>query len=220
MSLNLKFNVLEETNSLILIDCTGDYSNENKGGWGGPNPKRSDVTSSVMEIEGPWQALAPNFNPVNTVLSSNQQNFVPPNPTGQPVGAIVPIIATLNLLDKFPNSKDYGYEIFPSMIPGLNGNIKSGKYTFRWTVEGAYTSGIKFKRQTLWVGVFMNNVFCCVDKQLPKTDLYAFKDPKQRAFIEMSNFLDAACLAKKCGNYEKADEIIQYLNQQCVCTTC
>jgi hypothetical protein len=56
MSLNLKIDASEETNSFIVYDCTGNNKYDNPGGWGPPNPEIKNITSSVLYITPPDHA--------------------------------------------------------------------------------------------------------------------------------------------------------------------
>lgn len=63
MALQIKLSTKEFKRSFAVFDETGDYSKDNPGGWGGPNPRRQDVDSSLLQIQGPQLPLAPNFDP-------------------------------------------------------------------------------------------------------------------------------------------------------------
>lgn len=53
MSLQLKISATEQKNSIILYECTGNYSINNKGGYGLPNPKIEDVSEAYFEVKTP-----------------------------------------------------------------------------------------------------------------------------------------------------------------------
>lgn len=57
MSIVLQISVTEEKNSIIFYDCTGPFSfQDNKGGFGIPNQKITDVVDAYIEIKRPdWQ---------------------------------------------------------------------------------------------------------------------------------------------------------------------
>lgn len=56
MSLQLQISAVEEGNSIIVYDCTGNYSHSNTGGYGGLNPKRDDVVEMYFDIKTPtWK---------------------------------------------------------------------------------------------------------------------------------------------------------------------
>lgn len=49
-----KISVTEESpSSFIVYDCTGKYSGQNPGGYGGPNFKISDIESYTLYVQGP-----------------------------------------------------------------------------------------------------------------------------------------------------------------------
>lgn len=53
MGLELKISATEEKNSIYLYDCTGNYSFENKGGWGIQNSKIESVIEAFYEVRPP-----------------------------------------------------------------------------------------------------------------------------------------------------------------------
>lgn len=53
MSLEVKISLDEKTNSFVIFNCTGNYSGDNKGGYGPPNYKASDIQESYLEIQPP-----------------------------------------------------------------------------------------------------------------------------------------------------------------------
>lgn len=50
MSLRLKIQLREAKNSILITECTGKHSGDNKGGWGIPNYDLSMVTKAQFEI--------------------------------------------------------------------------------------------------------------------------------------------------------------------------
>jgi hypothetical protein len=223
MALQIKLSTKEFKRSFAIFDETGDYSKDNPGGWGGPNPRRQDVDSSIVQIQGPQLPLAPNFDPQNAILNPapGSQPYVIPQPNGLPVPTLTPLYANLQLVGNFPNLKHYGYEILPNMVGSVQNNkIISGLWTFQWIVNGITLQNTAFQSQRMLIDVFMNDVTCCVDKQTDKLNKHSFEDNKSRAIIELGVLLESACKSKKCGKYNEADETIRFLNGQCVCVTC
>ena len=53
MSLRLKIDASEESNSFIVYDCTGNQKYDNPGGWNAPNPEIKKITSSTLFITPP-----------------------------------------------------------------------------------------------------------------------------------------------------------------------
>lgn len=53
MGLSLKIDVIEEKGSCTVLDCTGLFSYDNKGGYGVQNPRVEDVSSSFLEVFPP-----------------------------------------------------------------------------------------------------------------------------------------------------------------------
>ena len=50
MSLRLKISAKETKKAIVITECTGKYSGDNKGGWGLPNPDITQVTKAQFEI--------------------------------------------------------------------------------------------------------------------------------------------------------------------------
>lgn len=223
MALQLKISATEFIKSFAVFNKTGEYSKDNPGGFGGPNPRIEDITSSIIQIEGPMVPSSPNFDPQQAILNSppGSNAYVPPPANGQPLGAINPLSANLQLVGNFPNKKNLGYEITPYVIgSGINTSITSGKWTIRWTVSGIDIRKNPFTCQTLLVVVFINNVTCCVSKQTDKLTVKSFDILKDKAIIQMGVLLRGARKSIECGKFDDADQTIRFLNQQCVCVTC
>lgn len=53
MSLQIKISAEETEISILVYDCTGHFSGENKDGYSGQNPQMSDIISSTLFIQGP-----------------------------------------------------------------------------------------------------------------------------------------------------------------------
>lgn len=222
MGLLLKISAEELVKSFATFDKTGNYSKDNPGGWGGPNPRIQDITSSILQIEGPLTGPSPNFDPQQAILNTppGSNAYVNP-PANGIVGQLQPLSAKINLTGNFPNKMDYGYEIIPPMIGTISTTkITSGKWTLLWTVSGVDIKGNAFSTQTMLIVVFIKDVTCCVDKQTQNLHRSSFEDHKHRAIIELGVLLYVACKAIKCGKYDDANNTIQYLNQNCICLTC
>ena len=69
MSLQTEISVKENQNSFTVYDCTGKYSGDNKTGYGTPNQKLSDIVSSILYIQSPYDTTEyPNKLDVTGVL--------------------------------------------------------------------------------------------------------------------------------------------------------
>lgn len=53
MGLQLSISAKEEKKSIFLFECTGSYSFDNKGGYGGLNPKVTDAVEAYVEVQTP-----------------------------------------------------------------------------------------------------------------------------------------------------------------------
>jgi hypothetical protein len=52
-SLNIQIKTEEELSSFLVYECTGKYSSENTGGFGGSNHRANQITKSTLYIKGP-----------------------------------------------------------------------------------------------------------------------------------------------------------------------
>lgn len=57
-SLRLRIKVKETKSAIVVNECTGKYSGDNKGGWGNPNPELSGVAKAQFEIWMPKATAA------------------------------------------------------------------------------------------------------------------------------------------------------------------
>lgn len=53
MSLIIKIDTCEESNSFLVFDKTGNYNGDNKGGYGSPNYSADKIIESYIEVQGP-----------------------------------------------------------------------------------------------------------------------------------------------------------------------
>lgn len=53
MGLQVNIKAEEKENAFVVFDCTGRYSGDNKGGFGGANPHINSVVESVLFVQGP-----------------------------------------------------------------------------------------------------------------------------------------------------------------------
>jgi hypothetical protein len=53
MGLEIKIDAQEKKDYFLVFDCTGSYSSENKGGYGGANQKITDVLKATLFVQGP-----------------------------------------------------------------------------------------------------------------------------------------------------------------------
>ncbi len=63
MSLRLKISAKETRGAIVINECTGKYSGDNKGGYGSPNPDINQVTKAQFEVYQP-EHLMPQIIPV------------------------------------------------------------------------------------------------------------------------------------------------------------
>lgn len=53
MSLEINISAEEQEDSILVFDCTGSFSGDNKGGYSGSNPQISDIILSTLFIQTP-----------------------------------------------------------------------------------------------------------------------------------------------------------------------
>lgn len=212
-NLQLSISVEEQANSFFVYDCTGDFNQkDNIGGWGGTNPKITDITTSVIIV-----TPTPNPN-LPFVLTPNQVDTIVITPT-------TPQSYQVNVYPDFPNGTDntQGYEILPYMIDNANNIIPSGKCRIQWDVTGIQTIGLNkvpFTASTFIDIVFIKTVTCCVDKLQKQVNVSNFKDKKSKTIIELNNLLTSAENSVECGLPEQANGIIVLLMDNCTCVNC
>lgn len=211
MSLQLSISVEEQANSFFVYNCTGEYHmKDNLGGFGGPNPKITDITTSVITV-----IPTPNPNiPFN--LTPNQVDTIVITPTP-------PQSYQINVYPDFPSTDDKGYETLPYMIGNTTNVIPSGKCRIQLDITGTQTIGVNkipFTSTTFLDVVFIKTVSCCVDKLQKQVNVTNFKDNKSKSIIELGNLLDSAEDSIECGLLDQANGIIRLLEDQCVCVNC
>lgn len=188
MSNQLKISLEEKTNSFVIFECTGNYSGDNKGGYGPPNYKTSDIQESYLEIQPPSVT------------------------TDYPYK----IITTGDL----PNDESIGLEIQPSEVGQKKDEMESGLWKFKFTVVFLLKSGSTVTKTAYLSEVLTKSLECCISEHTGKLDKNAFKDPKQRAAIELSTLFQDVLYQIDTGRYDHANETIEYLKSQCQCQGC
>lgn len=188
MGLQTKITIEELENSFFVHDCTGMYTGDNKGGYGGPNPKIDRVVANILQIE-------------------------PPN-------SKTPYPISLDVSSYLPNKDGIPMEIFPSQVDQTGQMMESGKYKFKYITTTENSAGQQTTVESYSVNVFTKDIACCIDKHADCLTANAFKDDKQKKIIELSNLLDGINYLVNSGNYDKADETIDYVKSQCKCQNC
>jgi hypothetical protein len=186
MAVQLKISTEERENSFVVYDCTGEWSGDNKGGYGGLNPKITDITKAISEIEPP--------------KSSKPYPF------------------SIDVTGDIPNKEGIGFEVFPSQVQLQK--ITSGKWKFKYTVTMTGKGGSNITKTAYLTDVFINDITCCIDALSPALTANPFKSPKEVKILELSNLLENANGLVEAGSYDKADDIIDYMNGQCKCQNC
>lgn len=211
-NLQLSISVEEQANSFFVYNCTGEYHmKDNLGGFGGPNPKITDITTSIITV-----TPTPNPNTPFT-LTPNQVDtiVITPNP---------PQSFSITVYPDFPDDTDKGYEILPYMIGNANNIIPSGKCRIQWDISGIQTIGVNkipFTATTFLDVVFIKTVACCVDKLQKYVNVSNYKDKKSIIIIELENLLETAIYdINECGLLDQANGKIMLLQSQCVCPDC
>lgn len=188
MSLQLKIEVEELIKSFLIFDCTGNYSGDNKGGYGIPNTRKEDIQSYILFVQ-------------------------PPSATTQ-------YPYSIDLTGKLPNTNKTGVEIFPSQVSEGKDYIESGKWKFRIDITSKVGTNGSKTVSFFHAEVFINNVSCCIDRKVSTLDGNAMHDDRQMKIIELSNLLESVYGNIDNGLYDEASKTIEYLNEQCKCTSC
>lgn len=186
MGLNVKISAQEQENSFYVYDCTGNYSSENKGGYGVQNPKMQDVIESFLYIQGP----------------SDKEEYP----------------WKIDVTGSLPNDDGIAYEVVPVEIGQTE--LESGKYKMKLVHFIKDRFGVIKDRTGYGVEVFINNIACCVDSKMPGVDQNAATDPNQKLVIELNAMLVGVKAQISEGLYDKANQTIDYMKQQCKCSGC
>lgn len=121
---------------------------------------------------------------------------------------------------EFPDKDFPAYEIMPNDVGAEE--IESGEWKFKMTV--VFTdpkTGASSTKTAYATEVLTKNVECCIDKMTSgKLRINASNDPKQKLIIELSNLLEDVKKLIGCGQYGKANEVIEYLKSHCKCCGC
>lgn len=209
MSLRLSISAEEQPNSFFVYDCTGSFSAENQGGWGGTNPKITDIQLAILTI------TAPNLHLPTHLTPGQVDTIVIPTPTTP--------IYTLSVNPNFPNATDddQAYEVLPYMVGNNNNTIPSGKWRIQLDVSGTYgINNTPFKASCFVDKVFIKTVACCVDGLQKYVNVNSHEDKKSKSIIELSNLLFSAEKDIECGLLDTADGIIRLLSEGCACVDC
>jgi hypothetical protein len=201
MALNININVVRSLDQLsfTVIDQTGAYNvNSNPGGYGAPNPAVSDFTSCQVGVTM--------CDPV-TLLPTGPQYFINAYPT-------------------LPNSSGNGFSIYNvSLGLAADQKIPDGVYRFSMEIEDINEN----LYSTIETEVFYEIVGCCIDtltieaagcgcsseskkiKDIVKANMWL--GLLRPSVNELGLIVDSAI--ERCGQYEKAAEIIRELQKIC-----
>lgn len=200
MALNININVVRSLDQLsfIITDQTGVYNvNTNPGGYGAPNPVVGDFISANVTVT---------MCDTTTLL-----------PTGQTY--------TINVYPTIPNTTGAGY-LIPNTSLGLAADqkIPDGVYKFYIEMDTNDTT-----YDTTEYEVFYEIVGCCIDtltieaagcgcsseskkiKDIVKANMWL--GLLRPSVNELGQIVDSAI--ERCGQYEKAAEIIRELQKIC-----
>lgn len=134
-----------------------------------------------------------------------------------PPNALAPI--SINVYPDFPNGNSkIGYEILPYVVNMKE--IESGLWNIKLTVSGTTSLGVQFTRVAFCSEIFMESVFCCVDKWQKDLTTECFRSERQKQIILMNNLVESVKYNCECGLNNKASTIIEFLKGNCICVGC
>lgn len=120
----------------------------------------------------------------------------------------------IDVYPTLPNVTDIGFEILPDDL-GLT-ELTSGIYKFEFCVFDDDVQSDPIACVTnceLLTGVAR----CCVDKLMTAVDIDNLTHENTEKALDLQLLLIAAEKNACCGNVDKADRIIRYINAQCLC---
>jgi len=200
MALNININVVRSLDQLsfIVTDQTGAYNvNTNPGGYGAPNPVVGDFVSANV-----------------TVTMCDTTTLLPTGPT-----------YIINVYPTIPNTTGAGY-LIPNTSLGLAADQKIPDGVYKFFIE-MDTNDTTY--DTTEYEVFYEIVGCCIDtltieaagcgcsseskkiKDIVKANMWL--GLLRPSVNELGQIVDSAI--ERCGQYEKAAEIIRELQKIC-----
>ena len=187
MSLIIKISAIEESDKVVVYDCTGKYSADNRGGWGKPNVELSMVQSAQIEVYPP-NVSTPIIVPVFPDLPTDETDL----------GYELPI-------DLFSmKTVESGVWKFVLRVKGVDS--KSVPFEHFGDVREIFTKSAeccvdKLMRKTI---SSCGNVFMKDEERKSVSEL--------RNILDIALYSK-----DKCGNYDAAQRLLKFINLQCEC---
>ena len=124
-------------------------------------------------------------------------------------GEVTPI--TIDVYPSLPNATGIGFEITLADLAPL-ASIGYGEWIFKYTIT--FNDGTVFTKQCYFLNTIP--VQCCIDGKMNAIDPICEPD-KFAKLADLQTMLQSAVSAHCVGKYTKAQEILNYVNEQCNC---
>lgn len=191
--LSLQFTICSTGNcqSFDFTETTGVYDpTVNTGGWGAPNVNIATALTATLEIK----------QPDNSIVT----------------------IGTSILYPLFPSDANDTITI-SNILMGLSSDatLQQGKYTMTYTVTG--DDGTPWVYSTTSIVMIYCTAQCCVLTMAGNVRVSSDCDCKNKtlsAFNESFAYLEALKAAMECGKSNKAQSILDHLNEVCSGSGC
>lgn len=192
MPLELKYSI--ETSptrlSINFIENTGSYSTGNQGGYGSPNPFVGDIISSTVSITKKNDTVTYYINPY-------------------------PALPTIDSSLKYAiPATDFGY------ASGVK--IQDGLYRVDYSVTYLDTGNNAVTANDSFYFAFIEGIKCCIRKQrekipVPDPTCNGCQNEDIDKIARLDQLLKSVCELTECDNLEKAEKVIEYLQNYCDC---
>jgi hypothetical protein len=126
----------------------------------------------------------------------------------------------IDVFGSIPNDKGIAYEVLPVEIGQAGGQLESGLYKLKLVHKILTKSNQTIERTGYETVVFINNIACCIDGRTPNLDDKVASDEKQMLTADLNIMLEGVKIHIDKGLYEKANQTIDYMKQQCKCSGC
>jgi len=201
-----------------FIDSTGDYSEENLGGYGSPNPELSDVLNCTIKVYPPnstipyvfyfeWDKFT--FNYTLATLT-------------KPDGTVVDILADVSSL-YFPFSVDNEFEIKETYLDYEdNTSIIDGAWTINYEIIVEEGEDVEITYSTNSYQLTTCGACCCIQKLFINLPDCGCDDGYFRTAQLADAYLNSAIYSANMGYMERAQKNIDKANEICSgnCKTC
>lgn len=74
--LQLKISAIEQKDSFVVYDCTGNYKYDNLGGWGNPNARIKLITKAILYVTTPKTPIGSEPAEIDVTDDFPNENFL------------------------------------------------------------------------------------------------------------------------------------------------